>query len=169
MMNYSPPTPEERISKLLSILRHTPPSLEEVREAQKKSYRVFTDRDKNVVDYIWDAAHCLQSLCEAFYGSSRSSDDWWASGEYKEWREESLQGATLIPVPKAYGAEDAAKLLSYSSLYSGYGVLVLPFDIEASYISYSGGDYPLMRVTTDSVSREFFSIDAIKILWNADS
>ena len=88
-----------------------------------------------------EACFCILQLCEVFYGVSgyQGTGDMGSQRGLQSIERPKLQDATLLPVPDSYGPNDAAKLLSYASLYSQQGVFVLPLDIEDGYISYSGG------------------------------
>ncbi len=140
---------EERISALGELLEKIPPSPEEVEAVTGKYVGALSKSESSVVGYVHAASGCIKGLCEAFYGSSGER----GTGEIS-WPEQrdpvhraKLQDATLIPVPGSYDIEQAAGLLSYASLYSGHGVLVLPFNIEDGYISYSGSYSALSRIS----------------------
>jgi hypothetical protein len=134
---------EKATDRFSKILQKAPTSQEEL--------RAFMSIGANYNE----ACFCILQLCEVFYGVSgyQGTGDMGSREGLESIERPKLQDATLLPVPNSYGPNDAAKLLSYASLYSRQGVLVLPLDIEDGYISYSGG--PRGR-TPDTVLKTMF-------------
>jgi hypothetical protein len=145
----------DALNSFKSLLKEDPPSLEEIKAVSRKSVydSNFNSQDTRIVNYIADSCVRLSNLCDIFYGRTERSEDYTAGGTHEPWESSppKLWGATLIPVPSSYDVGDAAQLLSYASLYSGWAVLVLPHKIDHKYISYSGGNFPLGRISSDTV------------------
>lgn len=142
---------QDALNDFKALLEEDPPSVEEIETTSRKDIYDFSSQDRKVVNYIVDSCSRLSVLCDIFYGSlHRSGDN--TTGEEESWSSaRKFQDAMLIPVPGSYDVEDTAALLSYASLYSTNGVLVLPHKIDYKYISYSGGSWPLGRISSDTV------------------
>jgi hypothetical protein len=149
---------EAEISKFVDLLQEAPPSLEEVAGVKGKNVHELSKREKLVTEYVCKARTCISSLCGELYLTAgvRSSKDSRYKGELETVYIDKILNTTVLPVPASYAAKDAASLLSYASLYSENGVLVLPFGIENGDISYSGGGMPLGRTSTDTLMKTIF-------------
>jgi hypothetical protein len=145
---------DNALDRFSVLLKRDIPSLEEARAVRPKSIYDMTRRDERVASYIHESRGCLKQLCDAFYGNSGlSAGDVWRNVDIHQWENEKLEDATLTPVPSSYDIRDAAALLSYTALYSGNGILVLPLKIEHIRISSfdSGYIFPLGGCSTDTI------------------